>query len=57
MKTDRELLAAAEKYGTSQTRHRPAFYLEDGEPTGETYPLIDWEFSQDDLLAFARELL
>lgn len=55
--TDEEILALAEKYGTSETRERLLFRLEDGEPTGETYPQTDWEFGQEDLLGFARELL
>jgi hypothetical protein len=55
--TDEEILALAKKYGTSQTRERPTYTLEDGEPTGDTYPQTDWEFGQEDLIGFARELL
>lgn len=53
---DEEILAIAEKYGTSQTRHRPTYHLHNGEPTGETYPQTDWDFGQEDLLAFAQEV-
>ena len=55
--SDEEILAIAEKYGTSETRHRPTFHLHDGSPTGETYPQTDWYFGQEDLLGFARELM
>ena len=55
--SDEEILALAGKYGTSKTRERLLFRLEDGKPTGDTYPQTDWEFGQEDLLGFARELL
>ena len=55
--SDEEILAIAEKYGTSSTRHKPTYHLHDGSPTGETYPITDWDFGQDDLFGFARELL
>lgn len=57
MMTDEEILAIAEKYGTSETRLRPTYYLHDGSPTGEVYPQVDWDIGQEDLLGFARELL
>ena len=54
--TDEEIIALAEKYGTSETRLRPTYHLH-GSPTGDTYFQTDWDFGQEDLLAFARELL
>ena len=54
--TDEEILAIAEKYGTPTTRHKPTYHLHDGSPTGETYPQTDWDFGQEDLLAFAQEV-
>lgn len=54
--TDEEILVIAEKYGTSNTSHRPTYYLH-GSPTGETYPQTDWDFGQEDLLWFAQELM
>lgn len=55
--SDEKILTVAEKYGTSSTRHKPTYHLWDGSPTGEPYPQTDWDFGQDDLLGFARELL
>lgn len=55
--SDEEILAIAEKYGTSSTRNRPTYHLHDGSPTGETYPQTDWDIGQEYLLGFARELL
>lgn len=55
--SDEEILAIAEKYGTSSTRHKLTYHFHDGSPTGETYPITDWDIGQEDLLGFARELI
>lgn len=55
--TDEEILAIVEKYGMSETRLLPTYHLHDGSPTGEVYRQVDWDFGQDDLIGFARELL
>ena len=55
--TFEKILELAQKYGTKQITLRSTFNLHDGSPTGETYPQIDWKFGQEDLIAFANDII
>ena len=50
--SDEEILLIARSYGKAQTLDFPTYTLEDG-----TYPETHWNFEQEDLLGFARELI